>query len=184
MTPARNAALTTAESRPPSARRTSAVARPGGPQRRRRGAELEWSWPTSCRAASGGCHRFSFASLRIMPVVAELILIRHGQSASNVAFPEANRAGRVDSGLTGRDTDVELTELGVAQAEAAGHWLGRPAPEARRAGAAAGPPAEAPTGRRPPVALLPGPGDLANRRRAFRARPARPGHRRPAGRPP
>jgi broad specificity phosphatase PhoE len=58
-----------------------------------------------------------------MPVVAELILIRHGQSASNVAFPEANRAGRVDSGLTGRDTDVELTELGVAQAEAVGRWL-------------------------------------------------------------
>jgi broad specificity phosphatase PhoE len=66
-----------------------------------------------------------------MPVVAELILIRHGQSASNVAFPEANRAGRLDSGLTGRDTDVELTELGVAQAEAVGRWLAGLKPEDR-----------------------------------------------------
>jgi broad specificity phosphatase PhoE len=58
-----------------------------------------------------------------MPVVAELILIRHGQSAANVAFPEANRAGRLESGLVGPDTDVELTETGVAQAEAVGRWL-------------------------------------------------------------
>ena len=47
-----------------------------------------------------------------MGLVAELILIRHGQSASNVAFPEADAAGLLESGLTGRDTDVELTELG------------------------------------------------------------------------
>ncbi|WP_306209298.1 histidine phosphatase family protein [Actinoplanes sp. RD1] len=58
-----------------------------------------------------------------MGVVAELILIRHGQSASNVAFPEADAAGRVDSGLTGRDSEVELTELGERQAAAVGHWL-------------------------------------------------------------
>jgi 2,3-bisphosphoglycerate-dependent phosphoglycerate mutase len=58
-----------------------------------------------------------------MGVVAELILIRHGQSASNVAFPEADAAGLLESGLTGRDTDVELTPLGVRQAEAVGHWL-------------------------------------------------------------
>ena len=58
-----------------------------------------------------------------MGVVAELILIRHGQSASNVAFPEADAAGLVDSGLTGRDADVELTDLGRAQAEALGWWL-------------------------------------------------------------
>lgn len=58
-----------------------------------------------------------------MGVVAELILIRHGQSASNVAFVEADAAGLVDSGLTGRDTDVELTPVGVRQAEAVGRWL-------------------------------------------------------------
>jgi probable phosphoglycerate mutase len=65
-----------------------------------------------------------------MGVVAELVLIRHGQSASNVAFPRANAAGLVDSGLTGRDTDVELTALGQEQAAAVGHWLaGLPAAE-------------------------------------------------------
>ena len=58
-----------------------------------------------------------------MDIVSELILIRHGQSASNVAFPEADAAGRLESGLTGRDADVELTDVGVAQAEAVGRWL-------------------------------------------------------------
>ena len=58
-----------------------------------------------------------------MGVVAELILIRHGESTANVAFPRADAAGRLDSGLSGRDTDVELTDLGVAQAEAIGRWL-------------------------------------------------------------
>jgi broad specificity phosphatase PhoE len=58
-----------------------------------------------------------------MDVVAELILIRHGQSAANVAFPQADAAGLLESGLTGRDTDVPLTELGVRQAEAVGRWL-------------------------------------------------------------
>ena len=58
-----------------------------------------------------------------MGVVAELILIRHGQSAANVAFPRADEQGLLDSGLTGRDTDVELTELGVEQARAVGRWL-------------------------------------------------------------
>jgi probable phosphoglycerate mutase len=59
----------------------------------------------------------------IMAVVSELVLIRHGQSAANVAFPQADAAGLVESGLTGRDTDVELTELGRTQAEAIGRWL-------------------------------------------------------------
>jgi broad specificity phosphatase PhoE len=58
-----------------------------------------------------------------MGVVAELILIRHGESTANVAFPRADAAGLLHSGLTGRDTDVELTGAGVAQAEAIGRWL-------------------------------------------------------------
>ncbi|UQU63032.1 histidine phosphatase family protein [Couchioplanes caeruleus] len=58
-----------------------------------------------------------------MDIVAELTLIRHGQSTSNVAFPEADAGGLDDSGLTGRDADVELTGLGVTQAEAVGRWL-------------------------------------------------------------
>jgi 2,3-bisphosphoglycerate-dependent phosphoglycerate mutase len=66
-----------------------------------------------------------------MPVVSELILIRHGQSASNVAFPKADAEGRLESGLTGPDTDVELTDLGVKQAEAVGHWLAALPPDQR-----------------------------------------------------
>ncbi|MBB4765330.1 histidine phosphatase family protein [Amorphoplanes digitatis] len=56
-------------------------------------------------------------------VVAELIVIRHGQSVANVAFPLADEKGLLESGLTGRDTDVELTDLGVEQARAVGRWL-------------------------------------------------------------
>jgi len=58
-----------------------------------------------------------------MGVVAELILIRHGQSTANVAFPRADEQNLLVSGLTGRDTDVELTDLGVEQARAVGRWL-------------------------------------------------------------
>jgi broad specificity phosphatase PhoE len=60
-----------------------------------------------------------------MPGVSELILVRHGQSASNVALPEADAQGLLESGLTGRDTDVELTELGVEQAIAVGRRLAK-----------------------------------------------------------
>jgi broad specificity phosphatase PhoE len=59
-----------------------------------------------------------------MSVVGELLLIRHGQSTSNVAFPRADADGLLESGLTGRDADVELTDLGERQAEAIGRWLG------------------------------------------------------------
>jgi 2,3-bisphosphoglycerate-dependent phosphoglycerate mutase len=64
-----------------------------------------------------------------MGVVAELVLIRHGQSTANVAFPRADAEGLLESGLTGRDTDVQLTELGVRQAEAIGRWLGTLPPD-------------------------------------------------------
>jgi broad specificity phosphatase PhoE len=58
-----------------------------------------------------------------MSVVGELILIRHGQSAANVAFPLADERGLLESGITGRDSEVELTEIGVEQAAAVGRWL-------------------------------------------------------------
>jgi len=58
-----------------------------------------------------------------MSVVAELILVRHGLSASNVAFPAADARGLLESGLTGRDADVELTDTGRRQAAAVGKWL-------------------------------------------------------------
>jgi len=55
--------------------------------------------------------------------VLELIAVRHGQSTANVAFPRADAAGREDSGLTGPDAAVELTDLGRAQSAALGRWL-------------------------------------------------------------
>lgn len=58
-----------------------------------------------------------------MTVVGELILIRHGQSAANVAFPLADEQGLLESGITGRDCDVQLSELGAEQAAAVGRWL-------------------------------------------------------------
>jgi probable phosphoglycerate mutase len=58
-----------------------------------------------------------------MSVVAELVLVRHGLSASNVAFPAADARGLLESGLTGRDADVELTGTGRRQAAAVGKWL-------------------------------------------------------------
>jgi probable phosphoglycerate mutase len=61
--------------------------------------------------------------LTFVNVVAELIVIRHGQSAANVAFPLADERGLLESGLTGRDADVALTDLGVEQARAVGRRL-------------------------------------------------------------
>jgi len=50
-----------------------------------------------------------------------LWLVRHGQSAGNVARDAAHAAGvdRID--LTGRDVDVPLSNLGKQQAQALGH---------------------------------------------------------------
>ncbi|HEY0531971.1 MAG TPA: histidine phosphatase family protein [Actinoplanes sp.] len=58
-----------------------------------------------------------------MDVVAELILVRHGQSLANVAFPAANAAGLMEAELSGRDATVPLTPLGEEQAAAVGRWL-------------------------------------------------------------
>src|SRR5262245_56783180 len=58
-----------------------------------------------------------------MSVVAELILVRHGQSRSNVAFPAADARGLVDAEISGRDAEVPLTEFGEQQAAAVGAWL-------------------------------------------------------------
>src|SRR3954469_14302974 len=58
-----------------------------------------------------------------MRVVAELILVRHGQSLSNVAFPAADAKRLLEAEISGRDADVPLTELGERQAEAVGAGL-------------------------------------------------------------
>ncbi|WP_434613388.1 histidine phosphatase family protein [Arthrobacter sp. A5] len=53
----------------------------------------------------------------------ELMLIRHGESAGNVAATAAQAAGAevIDIGL--RDADVPLSETGLQQAQALGRWL-------------------------------------------------------------
>ncbi|MGK5440438.1 histidine phosphatase family protein [Micromonospora sp. URMC 105] len=58
-----------------------------------------------------------------MDTVAELTLIRHGQSLANVAFADAHARGLAEHGLTGRDADIELSPLGWEQATRLGHWL-------------------------------------------------------------
>ena len=60
-----------------------------------------------------------------------LWLVRHGQSAGNVARAEAVAAGAHLIGLDVRDVDVPLSALGLRQAEAVGHWFAA-APEAER----------------------------------------------------
>jgi len=52
-----------------------------------------------------------------------LWLVRHGQSAGNVAREAAVAAGEHLIGLEVRDVDVPLSELGRCQAEAVGRWF-------------------------------------------------------------
>ncbi|MBO3737102.1 histidine phosphatase family protein [Actinoplanes flavus] len=56
-------------------------------------------------------------------MVAELILVRHGQSLANVAFTAANAEGLLEAAVSGRDAEVPLTETGEEQAAALGTWL-------------------------------------------------------------
>ncbi|WP_433794355.1 histidine phosphatase family protein [Actinoplanes sp. CA-252034] len=64
-------------------------------------------------------------------MVAELILVRHGQSLANVAFPAADAEGLMEAAVSGRDAEVPLTGTGEAQAAALGRWLAS-LPEDRR----------------------------------------------------
>jgi 2,3-bisphosphoglycerate-dependent phosphoglycerate mutase len=52
-----------------------------------------------------------------------LWLVRHGQSQGNVARDAADQAGLHEIGIDIRDVDVPLSELGLKQAAAAGHWF-------------------------------------------------------------
>jgi len=58
-----------------------------------------------------------------MSVVGGLILVRHGQSLANVAFPAADAQGLLEAEVSGRDAEVPLTPLGEEQAAALGAWL-------------------------------------------------------------
>ena len=53
-----------------------------------------------------------------------LWIIRHGQSAGNVARDAAEAAGHPLIDIATRDVDVPLSDLGIQQAEALGHWFG------------------------------------------------------------
>lgn len=53
-----------------------------------------------------------------------LWLVRHGQSAGNVARDAAELAGLHTIDLVGRDVDVRLSPLGERQSRALGRWLG------------------------------------------------------------
>ena len=50
-------------------------------------------------------------------------MIRHGESAGNVARLAASQAGRTHIDIEGRDVDVPLSDLGIEQAEALGRWF-------------------------------------------------------------
>src|SRR3954464_8451618 len=60
----------------------------------------------------------------------KLYILRHGQSAGNVARDHAESEGLEMIALSHRDADVPLSELGIRQARAAGAWLAsRPSSE-------------------------------------------------------
>lgn len=52
-----------------------------------------------------------------------LYIVRHGESAGNVAREAAQLSGDRRIDIDGRDVDVELSDLGVQQAEALGRWF-------------------------------------------------------------
>ncbi|WP_430791555.1 histidine phosphatase family protein [Actinoplanes sp. G11-F43] len=56
-------------------------------------------------------------------MVAELILVRHGQSLANAVYPDADANGLMETVVSGRDAEVPLTERGEEQASAVGRWL-------------------------------------------------------------
>lgn len=58
---------------------------------------------------------------------ARLWLIRHGESAGNLAHLEAEATGSATIEIEGRDVDVPLSALGERQSRAVGRWFGRQA---------------------------------------------------------
>ena len=58
------------------------------------------------------------------PWPAAMWVVRHGESAGNVARDAAEADGRERLDLVTRDVDVPLSELGERQARALGRWMG------------------------------------------------------------
>lgn len=59
----------------------------------------------------------------------ELVAVRHGQSTANAAFAEAEISGALSVPITDRDSDLLLTDLGRAQADALGRRLATRPPD-------------------------------------------------------
>ena len=57
--------------------------------------------------------------------VAELIVVRHGESTANVAREHAEASGAELITVEARDADVPLSDVGLRQAQALGRWLAR-----------------------------------------------------------
>src|SRR3954452_23659247 len=62
---------------------------------------------------------------------ARLELVRHGESAGNVANDQANAQGLNRLDLATRDMDVPLSPLGEEQARSLGRWLADVPPDQR-----------------------------------------------------
>ncbi len=60
---------------------------------------------------------------------ARMSIVRHGQSAGNVASELAERRGHAMVDIAVRDMDVPLSELGERQASALGRWLSEQSPD-------------------------------------------------------
>ncbi len=58
-----------------------------------------------------------------------LWIVRHGQSAGNVARDAAEAAGQAVIDIAHRDADVPLSDLGERQAQAVGQWFGELPPD-------------------------------------------------------
>lgn len=69
--------------------------------------------------------------MQSIPWPSQLIIVRHGQSAGNVARDVATLAEVDRIPLTERDADVPLSELGQQQATALGHWFASEKEDAR-----------------------------------------------------
>lgn len=80
---------------------------------------IKVSWHLSC---SGRC---DLSTLSSWPT--RLWLVRHGESAGNLARLEAESTGAQIIEIEGRDVDVPLSELGERQARAVGRWFRRQA---------------------------------------------------------
>lgn len=54
-----------------------------------------------------------------------LWIVRHGESAGNLAWDAAEAAGHSRIAITTRDVDMPLSDRGVEQSRAVGRWLGK-----------------------------------------------------------